>query len=112
METLEDDPVWESPADIDVPPALEDFLPHIGETFTAGVPGGTVEIQLVDARPLEDHPSMGFEDSFSLLFRAPPDCPLTEGSVALDHDAAGWVVLFLVSAGEDEDGRYFEAVFN
>lgn len=112
MDTVKDDPAESVPVDFDSPSALEDFLPHVGEMFAAALPEGTAQIELVAARAIDDQPGMGFEDSFSLRFRAEPDCPIGQGSVALDHPTVGWVVLFLAPAGEDEDGRYFEAVFN
>jgi hypothetical protein len=92
-------------------PALGDFLSHIGEWFAVCAPQGSLEIQLVEAKALPAQFGVAYEDAFSLVFKAAHDCVLIDGSVALDHENVGWVVLFLALIHEDENGRFFEAVF-
>jgi hypothetical protein len=46
------------------------------------------------------------------VFKAEPGCGLGQGSARLTHDQIGSVVLFLVPIGEDQEGMYFEAIFN
>lgn len=111
METFHDQTGSASSAEVEDAPALEDFLPHVGETFVVALPQGATDMELVEAKTLPSHPGTAYEDAFSLVFRAAPDCSFTDGSVAVDHEQVGWVVLFLTRIGEDEQGRYFQAVF-
>jgi hypothetical protein len=52
------------------------------------------------------------DDGISLIFKAPVDCTISQGSVALDHEQIGWTVLYMNPIGQDDDGQYFEAMFN
>ena len=93
-------------------PGLARFSPHVGEKFDVLVPKGSWQLELVDVKPLPAHAGASDEDAFSLVFKADIDCTISQGSVALDHETVGWNVLYLIPIGEDEDGQYFEAVFN
>ena len=112
METLHNQSATDLSADIEEIPALGRFTPHIGEKFDVTLPQGSLQIELVEAKALAGHVGAPSEDSFSLVFKAEKDCKLDDGSVALDHEKVGWVVVFLVAIGEDEDGRYFETILN
>ena len=112
METLHDKTAVDLSASIDEMPELSRFTPYIGEKFDVRLPQGSLQIELVEAKALPGRAGAPYEYSFSLVFKAATDCELAQGSVALDHEKVGWVVLFLVPIGEDQDGRYFEAVFN
>jgi hypothetical protein len=112
MEILEKDHDRQQSADLDRTPELDRFLPYVGEQFDVSLPMGSLKIELVEANALPGSAGAYSEDSFSLVFRAPNDCDLTLGSVAIDHDQVGWVVMFLMPIGEDQNGQYFEAVFN
>lgn len=112
METLYDDATAKPSADIEDIPELDRFTPYIGEKFDVALPHGSLQIELVEAKALPEYTGGQSNGAFSLVFRAPNDCTLAQGSVALDHEKAGWVIVFLVPIGEDEDGQYFEAVFN
>jgi hypothetical protein len=112
MKTLHDETAADLSADIYEMPELSRFIPYIGEKFdVSSLRQGSLQIELVEAKALPGHAGEPHEDSFSLVFRAPNGCGLAQGSVALNHEKVGWVVLFLVPIGKDEDGRYFEAVF-
>jgi hypothetical protein len=86
------------------------FDPHVGTSFRLlreGAPG--VELMLVEVGDI------GRERdgrSFSLLFRAPAASGLGQGTVELEHERLGSVVIFLVPVGADADGVRYEAVFN
>ena len=63
-------------------------------------------------RPLTGPSGTPGGDSFSLVFKGSKSCTLADGPVALDHAKLGWLVVFLVTMGEDADGRYFEATID
>ena len=53
----------------------------------------------------------GERRGFTLTFRGPREVPLEQSIYPLEHGALGRQEIFLVPVGEDEDGRYYEAVF-
>ncbi len=93
-------------------PGLARFSAHVGEKFDVVVPKGAGQLELVEARPLPAQGEAADEDGFSLVFKAAIDCTIGQGSVALDHEKIGWNVMYLIPIGEDEEGQYFEAIFN
>jgi hypothetical protein len=52
------------------------------------------------------------QETFSLLFRGSADRALTQATWRLGHPVLGDLHIFLVPVGQDERGRYYEAVFN
>ena len=93
-------------------PGLARFSAHVGEKFDVLVPKGAWQLELVEAKPLPAQSGALEEEAFSLVFKAAIDCTIGQGSVALDHKKVGWNVMYLIPIGEDEEGRYFEAIFN
>jgi hypothetical protein len=113
MEMLRDETAEDVSANIEEMLELSRFTPYIGEKFdVSSLPQESLQLELVEAKALPGHAGAPYEDSFSLVFRAANDCTLGQGSVALEHEKVGWIVLFLVPSGEDQDGRYFEGVCN
>jgi hypothetical protein len=91
---------------------LERFRSHIGDQFEVLVPKVPWQLQLVEADPMPDQGGVQDDDGISLIFKAPVDCTISQGSVALDHEQIGWTVLYMNPIGQDDDGQYFEAMFN
>ena len=52
------------------------------------------------------------QETFSLLFQAPVDAPEIQSIYRLENDDLGTIDLFLVPVRKDENGLYYEAVFN
>jgi hypothetical protein len=53
------------------------------------------------------------QEGFTLLFRAPNRPALPQRIYSLEHETLGKMeMIFLVPVAEDENGRYYEAVFN
>jgi len=50
--------------------------------------------------------------SFSLLFRAPAEHRLPQGTYAMHHPEIGALDIFMVPIRADKDGFYLEAIFN
>ncbi len=54
----------------------------------------------------------GDYESFSIVFRGPPDTFLPQGMYRLHHAEIGTFDLFVVPIRQDQHGFYYEAVFN
>jgi hypothetical protein len=63
-------------------------------------------IEVIDGR------STPRQEQFSLLFRAPQDEPIQQGTYWLEHDQLGSGELFLVPVSKDDNGVCYQAVFN
>ena len=91
-------------------PNSETFAEHLNTDFTARTDEGkTFEIILVEAKTII---SNKIQECFTLLFNAPPDAPPFQQSFQLKHDALGEVEIFLVPVKKNENGLFYEAVFN
>lgn len=88
----------------------ETFAEHLNTRFrttSQGVP--SLEVELIEVKAGR---STTRQEQFSLLFRGPQDVPLPQGMFQLEHDKMGAFDLFMVPVRKDEDGFYYEAVFN
>lgn len=56
--------------------------------------------------------SSKYQESFSLMFRAPLDVPPEQGLYSFRHSALGDLSLFLVPINQKEDHFLYQAVFN
>lgn len=93
---------------------VDDFTPHKDQGFRCDPgDGGPFELKLDEAQEIRtaQKPKEGQRKSFSVVFKGPKDRPLEQGLVRLEHDEVGSHDLFLVPVSEDEEGRYYEAVF-
>lgn len=72
-------------------------------------PDKPVETELIEVSELVSRPR---QESFSLVFRAPPDVEAGQGNYKTEHQSMGEFALFLVPMGNSEKGAEFEAVFN
>ena len=88
---------------------IEHFAPLVGETVTAGLADGTIDLVVTEA---VDRPT-GNPDgkAFSVLFVGPTDRVFQQGTVELHHPGIGTHHVFLVAIAEDDEGRTYEAVF-
>lgn len=91
-------------------PTKEDFSAALDSLFHARAPDGPgFDLCLVG---FEDLVSNAIQENFSLLFRAPVDAPPFQNIYRLEHEALEKMDLFLVPVRKDENGLYYEAVFN
>jgi hypothetical protein len=72
-------------------------------------PDQAVDVELIELREGRANPN---QEAFSLTFRGPGDCLVPQGLYAFEHGTAGSFDLFIVPIGQDEQGIYYEAVFN
>ena len=93
-------------------PVLASFSPFVGRRFDVTATQGAVELELIEAKALRAGVGAPRQDPFSLVFKASKDSDLWQGPVTLGHELMGQLDLFLVPIGEDQEGRYFEAIYN
>lgn len=92
---------------------LARFAPLIGQLFRLEMAGNaTEEVELIEAKALPARGGAPRQDPFSLVFRARADSSPSQGMARVAHEALGSVELFLVPIGKDEQGLYFQAIFN
>ena len=68
-----------------------------------------VELQLIEVSELKLYPQ---QEEFSIVFRGPLDMFLDQGIQPFTHEQMGQFELFLVPIKRDEQGFYYEAIFN
>jgi hypothetical protein len=91
-------------------PSSSDFESEVEGTFRAQMADGKdFEMSLVK---LDVHASDEFQENFSLTFCAPPDTTAGQNTYRLENSRLGAMDLFLVPVRKDDEGLYFEAVFN
>lgn len=88
----------------------ETFDENLNTRFRVMLDGAaTLELELIEVKPGRSTPR---QEQFSLLFRAPHDVALQQGTFLLQHDKIGARELFLVPVRKDDQAYYYEAVFN
>ncbi len=91
-------------------PSKKDFDTATNSQFRiisdAGPTGDLLLERFVDVSSNADY------ENFSLLFRAPVDLPPEQRIYRLEHEVLGQMDIFLVPVKLDENGLYFEAIFN
>ena len=93
---------------------LDEFIPLVGQAFTAECEPTAVEITLIEATALRPN-SMAPRPPFILIFRTPPEVFLVEGSYILRCGRWGpdrisiWPTL---APPDGAAGHYYQAVFN
>ena len=91
-------------------PTKEEISQQVDKTFRASASEGPeFDVSLLEFTDIADTETV---ETFSLLFRAPSDIGRTQGIYHLEHDEMGSMDIFLVPIRQDEQGLYFEAVFN
>jgi hypothetical protein len=86
------------------------FAEHLNSRFrvTDGA-DVTFDLELIEVTELN---SNSVQEVFALLFRGPVDAPRAQNSFTLQHKTIGTFVIFLTPVKADDDGLYFEAIFN
>lgn len=80
----------------------DDFRIH----FTAFC---SMKARLLDIKVLREAP---FEETFVVIFLAPPDAPFSQYLYELEHQKLGSFEMFLAPVGKDERGVLFEGILN
>jgi hypothetical protein len=88
----------------------EEFTQHANSKFQAEVDENSdVELELIEISELKLYPQ---QEEFVLLFRGPLDAFLDQGVRHFKHDKMGRFEIFIVPIRQDQQGFYYEAVFN
>jgi hypothetical protein len=88
----------------------EAFAQHVNTRFQVPVDDTQrVELELAEVSELKE--STG-QEQFAVVFRGPNEMFLGQGTRSFEHDQMGQFELFIVPIRQDEQGYYYEAVFN
>jgi hypothetical protein len=88
----------------------EEFTKHANTKFHVQVDEHTpVELELTEISELKLYPH---QEQFSIVFRGPLDMVLSQGIGSFTHEQMGQFELFIVPIRRDQQGFYYEAVFN
>ena len=88
----------------------QEFAQQANSKFQVEVDEHTdVELELTEVSDLKLHPQ---QEEFVLVFRGPLDTFLGQGVRDFKHDKMGRFELFIVPIRQDQQGFYYEAVFN
>lgn len=91
------------------------FAEQLNTTFRAFyAPEEALELELIEATDPDEHKEVKPKrhERFSLLFRGPQGQVLWHGIYKFQHERMGEFELYLSPVEQDEDGVYYEAVFN
>ena len=87
-----------------------EFAKHLHSKFRICLSeADTVDAEMVE---ISEHLLSPRQERFSIVFRTSNDFLLEQGQRPIEHDQMGKFSLFLVPIGRDEEGTYYEAVFN
>ena len=98
----------------------EYFAERVGQVFGVALAGAGLELELIEVKGLGEVSAgesvadkQARRESFSLVFRGPADTPLGQGMFDLGQSGAETLdAIFLVPIAADQQGRYYEAIFN
>jgi hypothetical protein len=88
-----------------------EFAACVNQDFEIVTSGGTLVLQLSQARPWGS--GAGTErEPFALTFRGAPQLRLPQGIYKISNAQLGEMEIFLVQLADDQTSSAFEAVFN
>ena len=88
------------------------FHPLLGQTFRLVAETTSLDLELVEVSANERLRRDNRRAPFALLFRATSGGHLPQRIYHLDHAQLGAMEIFLVPVRRDENGCYYEAIFN
>jgi hypothetical protein len=97
---------------LDGPLSLAAFQAYRGETFRVWGGEGARAVEELRLVEIRDQGSDGRIEQFTVRFRAELTSTLAKASYSFQHPESGYFDLWLEPAGQDENGRYFEARFS
>lgn len=88
----------------------EEFTKHANTRFQVqGDENAPVELELTAVSEIKLYPQ---QEEFSVQFRGPLNMFLGQGARDFTHEQMGQFELFIVPIRQDEQGFYYEAIFN
>jgi len=73
-------------------------------------PGKMIELELIEI--VDSGETAGQAERFSLHFRGPLDYLFPQRTYRMEHEELGQMEIFIVPIRKDDQGFYYEAVFN
>ncbi len=89
-----------------------DFLPYLNSCFRLAAGEFSLELELVEVNDSGRKRVPESRSSFSLLFKGTKEKFLPQQMYRIEHDKLGAMNLLIVPVREDQNGYYYEAVFN
>ena len=94
-------------------PDLAAWSPFVGEVFRLQLDDDqSIELELIEATALAPSKGAPRQDPFSLVFRGPATRQIGQATHTLKHERIGELPVFLVPIGADEQGTFYQAIFN
>jgi hypothetical protein len=92
----------------------EDFSPHVNEVFVIRFdPPQEIVLRLTSVKDIQyTGTKVDRRTPFSLIFQGPRDQYLPQQIYRMENETMGVLEIFIVPVGTDENGLYYEAVFN
>jgi hypothetical protein len=88
----------------------EVFSKYLNKNFRISIgESNTVEAELREVSELLLSPG---QQRFAIVFRGPREPLLNQGTYRFEHDEMGEFKLFIVPFRQDDQGTFYEAVFN
>ncbi|HEX8144745.1 MAG TPA: hypothetical protein VF553_19405 [Pyrinomonadaceae bacterium] len=89
---------------------LDTFTQRLNSKFTIKPEhANPFEAELIRAQDVGTSPR---QIQFSIVFRGPLDTFLPQAMYEFEHEELGSFALFIVPISQDEEGFYYEAIFN
>ncbi len=89
------------------------FAARVGEKFwVRGSKSRSVQLELVNVKPLDVKGVPPGGEAFSILFRGPQDRALVQDTYQFQHGEIGLFSLFVVPGPPAHDAAYYEAIIN
>lgn len=88
----------------------EEFARHLNTKFRVRV--NETEFVQAELTEVSEHLLTPGQERFAIVFRISNETFLGQGQREIEHEQMGDFSLFLVPIGRDEQGTYYEAVFN
>lgn len=88
----------------------EAFTQQVNTKFQVQIDQNTAaQLELIEISELKLYPH---QEQFAVVFRGPLNISLGQGVRSFTHDQMGQFEIFIVPIRQDEQGLYYEAVFN
>ncbi|QAU24848.1 hypothetical protein EO087_13315 [Dyella sp. M7H15-1] len=93
--------------------SLQDFAPHVNETFHVAVGDSRTDFMLVEVKSLPARVVPGLVRApFSLTFHHGAAIVFPQKVYPMRHDSLGEFGIFLVPIARNRDGFLYQAIFN
>jgi uncharacterized protein DUF6916 len=85
------------------------FLALLKDPFSLLLDHGAAELVLLR---IDDHDARPDSEQFTVVFQAPREPIVLDGTYLISHRTAGTTPVFLQPAGHDDRSNYYQAAFN